>query len=162
MPTWSLARNKPRTVMATEGLSTLEKFFFVNPLRDVYSKVKQAQGSDLFDKLLSEMRIQVRVAPEDLARIPQTGAALVVANHPFGILDGAVLGALLTRIRNDVKILTNYLLAAVEEVRELCIYLDPFARPSSHRVNAGGLRQAVNHLKNGGLLAMFPAGEVSH
>jgi putative hemolysin len=148
--------------MATEGLSTLERFFFVNPLRDVYSKVKQAQGSGLFEKLLSEMRIQVRVAPEDLARIPQTGAALVVANHPFGILDGAVLGALLTRIRTDVKILTNYLLEGVEESRDFCIYLDPFSRASSHRVNARGLRQAISHLKGGGLLAMFPAGEVSH
>lgn len=162
MPTWSLAKGKPPTVLATEGLSALEKFFFVNPLQEVYSRVQQRQGPGLLEKLLSEMRIQVRVAPEDLARIPQTGAALVVANHPFGILDGAVLGVLLTRVRKDVKILANYLLAAVEESRDLFIYLDPFVRASSHRVNARGLRQAVHHLKSGGLLAMFPAGEVSH
>jgi putative hemolysin len=162
MPTWGVARDQQRAVVAAEELSALENFFFLRPLREVYSRVKHRQGSELFESLLAEMRIQVRVAPEDLTRIPQLGAALVVANHPFGILDGAVLIALLTRIRKDVKILTNYLLAAVEESRDLCIYLDPFARASAHRVNARGLRQAVNHLKSGGLLAMFPAGEVSH
>lgn len=149
-------------MMPAPGLSALEKFLFVNPLRQVYSRVRQPESSDILEKLLSEMRIQVRVTPEDLVRIPQTGAALVVANHPFGILDGAVLGALLTRIRKDVKMLTNYLVGAVEELRDLCIYLDPFAGASSHRVNASGLRHAVAHLKSGGLLVMFPAGEVSH
>ncbi len=154
--------DEPPAMAPAVGLSPLEKFFFVNPLRKVYSRVRQPESSHILERLLNEMRIQVRVTPDDLMRIPQTGAALVVANHPFGILDGAVLGALLTRIRKDVKMLSNYLVSAVEELRDLCIYLDPFARASSQRVNACGLRQAVAHLRNGGLLAMFPAGEVSH
>jgi putative hemolysin len=149
-------------MMPAAGLSALEKFFFVNPLRQVYGRVKRTEGSDILERLLHEMRIRVRVTPDDLARIPQTGPVLVVANHPFGILDGAVLGALLIRIRKDLKMLTNYLVGAVEELRELCIYLDPFARASSRRMNVCGLRQGVAHLKSGGLLMMFPAGEVSH
>jgi putative hemolysin len=151
-----------RTPPAKTGLSAMEEFFFVRPLRKVYGRVRQPHGPGILERLLREMRINVRVTAEDLARIPQTGAALVVANHPFGILDGAVLGAILPPIRKDVKILTNYLVAAVEELSGMCICLDPFARESAHRVNVAGLRQALSHLRSGGLLVMFPAGEVSH
>src|SRR5499433_2943578 len=167
MPLWTTLRATIGRSMAspdaeTDQFSALERFFFVNPLQSVYSKVRQPDGTGILERLLREMRIQVRVAPEDLTRIPLTGALLVVANHPFGILDGAVLGALLTRLRKDVKMLTNYLAGAVEELKDLCIYVDPFARPASHRLNVAAFRQAVLHLKRGGLLAMFPAGEVSH
>jgi putative hemolysin len=153
---------EPIPAAATARLSALEQFFFVRPLRKVYDRVRHPGASGLMERLLREMRIEVRVTPDDLARIPQTGPAMVVANHPFGILDGAVLGALLPRIRPDVKLLTNYIVGAIEELSELCIYLDPFDRPAAHRVNVSGLRQAIAHLKAGGLLAVFPAGEVSH
>jgi putative hemolysin len=144
------------------GLSAWEQFFFVKPLAGVYSRVRDCEGPGILERLLDEMRIDLRVSDKDLARIPRTGPALVVANHPFGILDGAVLGAMMLRIRPDVKLVTNYLVGAVEELEELCIHVDPFARASSHSANVAGLRRAINHLKNGGVLAMFPAGEVSH
>ncbi|HKF20628.1 MAG TPA: GNAT family N-acyltransferase [Candidatus Angelobacter sp.] len=144
------------------GLSPLEKFFFVNPLREVYSRIRQPGGADLLERLLRELRIDVQIAPEDLERVPQTGPTLVVANHPFGILDGAILTALMTRVRKDVKLLSNYLVAAIEELAGMCIFVDPFEGASAHRRNVFGLRQAVSHLRNGGLLVMFPAGEVSH
>ena len=144
------------------GLSSWEQFFFVKPLANIYSRVRDCEGPGILERLLYEMRIDLHLSEKDLARIPCTGPAVVVANHPFGILDGAVLGALLLRIRPDVKLVTNYLVAAVKELEELCIHVDPFARESSHGANLAGLRRAVNHLKAGGMLAMFPAGEVSH
>jgi putative hemolysin len=146
---------------AANKLSAIEQFFFVRPLQKVYSRVQHG-GPGILERLLQDMRIEVRITEQDMARIPLTGPALVVANHPFGILDGAVLGAILPRLRKDVKLLTNYLVSAVEELSDLCIYLDPFERAAAHRVNVAGLRQAVSHLRNGGLLIMFPAGEVSH
>src|SRR5215472_15183676 len=166
MPLWTSSRtavDKPDGMDSAPAaaLSKLEQIFFMNPLREVYTRVQNG-GPGILERLLREMRIAVKVTGEDLARIPQSGAALVVANHPFGILDGAALGAVLLRIRADVKILTNYVIAAMPELNEYCIYVDPFDRPASHRANITGLRRAVTHLRNGGLLAIFPAGEVSH
>src|SRR5262245_28793207 len=162
MPIWRPVRKEVMENTAARPISSLEKLLFVNPLLQVYGRVRETDNQGILEKLLHEMRIQVQVSPDDLNRIPRNGAALVVANHPFGILDGAVLGAVLARVRNDVKMLANYLVSAVDELRDFCIDLDPFARASSHHVNAAGLRKALAHLKNGGLLAMFPAGEVSH
>ncbi len=167
MPTWPLtpassAKTSAVPDTAGAGLSPLEKLLFFNPLRSVYEKVRRPEEPNILEQLLREMRIDVRVTPDDLARIPRTGAAVVVANHPFGILDGATLGAILLRLRPDVKILTNYLIGALEELAPHCIFLDPFAKSSSQQANVRGLRHAIAQLRGGGMLVMFPAGEVSH
>lgn len=104
----------------------------------------------------------MNVTPEDIARIPKTGAVVVVCNHPFGILDGAMIPTMLSQVRRDVKVLANYLLAGMPEIAPECIFVDPFQGKNSPEVNRKGLKQAITHLRNGGLLVIFPAGEVSH
>src|SRR5690242_19591660 len=52
-----------------------------------------------FARLLSLLQVECRVPPEDLARIPASGPVVAVANHPFGLLEGAILAALLPRVR---------------------------------------------------------------
>jgi putative hemolysin len=108
------------------------------------------------------MRIGIRVAATDQVRIPASGAVLVVANHPYGVLDGAILTVLLTRVRSDVKVLTNSLLGDIPELRKHCIFVDPFHTDRSIDLNRRALREALAWLQKGGMLAMFPAGEVSH
>jgi putative hemolysin len=63
------------------------------------------------------MRIDFRVDSADQSRIPASGPVVVVANHPYGVLDGALLTVLLTRVRPDVKILTNFLLSDIPELQ---------------------------------------------
>jgi putative hemolysin len=111
---------------------------------------------------LSEMRVDLRIDAADSARIPAQGPVVVVANHPYGMLDGAVLAVLLTRVRPDVKVMTNYLLRDVPELAEHCIFVDPFQSAQSAEVNRRAVREALAWLRQGGMLAIFPAGEVSH
>jgi len=108
------------------------------------------------------MRIGLRVGAADHARIPAAGPVVVVANHPYGVLDGAILTVLLTRVRPDVKVLTNFLLSDVPEMEQHCIFVDPFQTDRSAESNRRAVRQALSWLSHGGMLAMFPAGEVSH
>jgi putative hemolysin len=153
----------------TEALSRISelpglaaKFARVGRARDLYRRVQQSPDGFRLENLLAEMRVGLRVDPSDQARIPATGPVVVVANHPYGMLDGAILTVLLTRIRPDAKVLTNFLLADIPELAQHCIFVDPFHRDQSVESNRRAMRQAFAWLQQGGMLAMFPAGEVSH
>jgi putative hemolysin len=143
-----------------------EKFIPVQKVRDLYHRVQRSTDGFGFENLLAEMQVKLRMESADRARIPSAGPVVVVANHPFGMLDGAMLTALLTRVRPDVKVMTNYLLRDVPELARHCIFVDPFqsdttTRPSGINTNRRALREALAWLQTGGMLAVFPAGEVS-
>ncbi len=141
------------------------KFLPLVRVRELYRRVRQSPEGFGLEKLLAEMRVDLRVDAADTARIPTTGPVVVVANHPFGMLDGAVLAVLLTRVRPDVKVMTNYLLRDVPELARHCIFVNPFetgAARGSEDVNRRAVREALAWLRGGGMLAVFPAGEVSH
>ncbi len=138
------------------------KFSPVVKVRDLYRRVQQAPAGFQLENLLTEMRIDLRVDPADQRRIPATGPVVVVANHPYGMLDGAILTVLLARVRPDVKILTNFLLSDVPELQQHCIFVDPFQTGRSVESNRQALWQSLEWVRCGGMLAVFPAGEVSH
>jgi putative hemolysin len=138
------------------------KFAPVGKVRELYRRVQRSPEGFRFETLLSEMRIGLSVGAGDQARIPASGPVVVLANHPYGVLDGALLTVLLTRVRPDVKVLTNFLLSDVPELQRHCIFVDPFQTDRSLESNRRGLREAVTWLQKGGMLAVFPAGEVSH
>jgi len=134
----------------------------VGKVRDLYRRVQRSPEGFRLESLLAEMRVGLRVDAADQARIPARGPVVVVANHPYGMLDGAILTVLLTRVRPDVKVLTNFLLSDVPELQRHCIFVDPFQTDLSVESNRRALRQALSWLQQGGMLAMFPSGEVSH
>ncbi len=144
----------------------LEKLFCLEQCRELYRSALEADGGDIFHQILGALNVSLKASETDLQRVPATGPLVAIANHPFGILDGILLGALLLKVRPDVKILTNYLLTGIPELDEYCIPLDPFGNRSGsgkmRKVNERGLRGAVDWLRSSGALLIFPAGEVAH
>ncbi len=138
----------------------------IDQARELYQRVRTAPPGFRMEALLAEMKIKLEVQLSDLDRIPVKGPLVALANHPFGVLDGAALAVLLSRARPDVKILTNSLIEGIPELHEHCIFVDPFHTSSSPSKSADKnvkpLRQAIEWLRQGGALAVFPAGEVSH
>jgi putative hemolysin len=150
-------------VAALPGISPIaEKLIPLDKVRDLYGRVRQAPEGFGLENLLAEMRVELHVDAADMARIPATGAVVAVANHPFGIIDGAALAVLLRRIRPDVKVMTNFLLGDVPELAKHCIFVNPFQNGEALDLNRRALRQALAWLREGGMLAVFPAGEVSY
>ena len=112
--------------------------------------------------LLDRMEVAVQLSDGDLSQVPARGPVVVVANHPFGAVEGVVLAALLRRVRHDVRIMANFLLAGIPQLAPLLIPVDPFEGAGAVRANIGPLRAAIRWVQSGGLLLVFPSGTVSH
>jgi putative hemolysin len=124
---------------------------------------KEQQGEhNFFIAGLRACGINYEISEEDLSRIPQSGPLVVVANHPFGGVDGIILGALLTRARPDVKLLVNELLARVEPMNPYIFPVNVFGGKEAARGNFTSMKQALKWLQSEGCIATFPAGTVSH
>ncbi|MBV8845727.1 MAG: lysophospholipid acyltransferase family protein, partial [Bryobacterales bacterium] len=89
------------------------------------------------------------------------GPVLVVANHPFGLVEAVIIGAILSRMRGDVKFLANSLLAAVPQLHDLILPVDISGGSTAARSNLKAVREAVAWLQGGHVLVVFPAGEVA-
>lgn len=132
-------------------------------LEKMYAEIAPAgYGTAFFQAMLDRLQVDLKLDEAELAKIPSTGPCVIVANHPFGILEGAALMARLPSIRSDVKVLANSILASAPHVRDSFISVDVFGGQNAVQSNQRGLRQSLEWLKKGGLLVVFPAGEVSH
>ena len=135
----------------------------VNTLFSLYDGMARGLSPQAFSSAaLDLLGVDVSVRGEGLANMPKEGPLVVVSNHPFGALEGLVLMATLIPHRPDMKFLANFMLSSIPEVRDIVINVNPFSTCNCRRENVKGLRQAVGHVKDGGCLAVFPAGEVSH
>ncbi len=116
---------------------------------------------DFVNKALKLLGLNVEINDYELKNIPEKGPAVVVANHPFGVVEGLILIKMLKAVRPDIKIMANFMLGLVPEMKEHLISVDPFGRKDSRLSNISGLKEAVKWVKGGGMLAVFPAGEVA-
>lgn len=131
----------------------------VGRANDLYDKTYD-RGEQCAEALLQELEVHCRIDPVSLANIPTEGPLIVISNHPTGALDGVVLIETLRRVRRDVKFMGNYLLCRIESLAPYFIPVDPFEnRPQGRNVH--GMKAAIGHLRAGGVLVIFPAGEVA-
>lgn len=136
-------------------------------LNTLYSRVHdknhwdQNIPDDFVSKALNLLGVDVELDSRELKRIPKSGPSVVVANHPFGVVEGLILIQMLKTVRPDVKIMANFMLGLIPEMKEHLIAVDPFGRKDSHFGNISGLKEAVKWVRSGGMLAVFPAGEVA-
>lgn len=141
----------------------LEKLLALPGINGIYSRATQQAGVDALqfcEGCLADMDVLVKVSKDDLDRIPRTGPLVIVANHPFGGVEGLILSSVLLRARPDFKVMVNYLLGLIPELRPICVFVDPFG--TDVQQNVKGLKQCLSHLRGGGCLGVFPSGAVSH
>lgn len=149
--------------LVESGKNILEHALAFPALNDVYRAAAAEDPSIPFvERVLGVLRIQVEVEESEFRRIPTSGPLIIVANHPFGGIDGIILTALLLRIRPDVKLLVNYLLGCIPDMHATSIFVDPFGGDGAKRRNAASIKSAIRWVEGGGVLGVFPAGEVSH
>ena len=126
-----------------------------------FESMGPARGLEFWQRALDVMKIDVTTPPEQVARIPKTGAVIVVANHPHGLVDGLVMARLVMQVRPDFKILTRSLLTGIPEI---AYHMVPVPFPHEEDSLEKGLEMrkiSMDHLADGGVLILFPAGKVA-
>lgn len=152
-----------RKRLFTIASTVAESMLLLQHLNSIYTKISAKKPIGLFLKdTLYHLNIRYSLTDSDRERIPPQGPLVVVANHPFGAVEGIILADILLSRRPDVRIMANHLLGRIPEMRELLILVDPFGSVNALRKNIRPLKEAVRWLQGGGTLGIFPGGGVSH
>ena len=137
--------------------SLLKRLFYEDEFQQFAAAHCHLKGLDMVEQVLEHLDILCTVSARDLEQIPEHGPLVIIANHPTGTLDGLALLYAVSRVRHDVKVVTNRMLTHLEPLSSLFIPVDNMGV----RTAKSSLVQMEQHLQNAGVLIFFPAGEVS-
>jgi putative hemolysin len=125
------------------------------------NRANPVPGEDFWDAAIRKLELRLRCNEDALKQWPKTGPLVVVANHPFGVLDGLIICHLVAMVRKDFRVLTNAVLLRAEEVKSFLLPVDFAETEEALQTNLKTRAEAKNHLMKGGCLVVFPAGGVS-
>ena len=135
----------------------LKKLFYEEEFQQFADRHRHLKGLDTVEQVLEYLNIRCAIPAHDLEQIPEYGPLVIIANHPTGTLDGLALLYAVSRVRRDVKVVTNRMLTHLEPLSSLFIPVDNI----HGRTAKAALQQMDHQLQAGGVLIFFPAGEVS-
>ena len=141
------------TIMKVLKLGHINKFCTENKNLPTY---------EFLIEVLKHLKINYEIHEEDLKRIPEKGPFIIVSNHPLGGLDGIILMKIVSEIRPDFKIMTNFLLKKIEPLKNVSIPVNPFETRKDTFDSKIGFIETLRVLKDNHCIIVFPAGEVSH
>lgn len=133
----------------------------MSSINRVYETYKDLPGPEFLDAILNHYEIDFEIPEEDFKRLPKDGAYITISNHPLGGIDGILLLKLLLERRPDYKIIANFLLHRIEPLRPYILPVNPFENHKDVKSSVLGFKKAMEHLRAGHPLGIFPAGEVS-
>jgi putative hemolysin len=143
-----------RLVERATGQPALKRLYLEN-------QAHPRAGESFFAAAVRKLDLDVRYDRDALDRLPRTGPVVVVANHPYGVLDGIVISWLIEKVRRDFVVLTNAVLMRAPEIRQHILPIDFAGTPEATQTNIESRAAARAHLERGGVVVVFPAGAVS-
>jgi len=123
-----------------------------------FEKTGRVYQGTFWAKILELLRIDLLTPADEIARIPATGPVVIVANHPYGFVDGLVLTNLVSKVRPDLKILTRAFFATLPEIQENMVPVAFPHDPDSTAHNIAVRKEVMEHLADDGIVILFPAG----
>jgi len=116
---------------------------------------------DLYSAALDKLRIRVNVLNRPNLEIRQDRPLVIVANHPFGIIDGMILCQLAAQLRPDFRILINAAFDQVDAIRDNSLPIDFRETKEAVQTNLRSRKLALETLRQGGVVVVFPSGGVA-
>lgn len=119
------------------------------------------QGRDFWEVMVERYGLSLEVVGGSLDNIPKTGPLILIANHPYGILDGLMMGHILSRARGDFRILANHVFRKAEQLNKIILPISFDETKEAVRQNLETRAEALRYLAEGGAMGIFPGGTVS-
>ncbi len=120
-----------------------------------------AQGRDFWEVMTERYGLRLEVMGGALENIPRDGPLIVIANHPYGILDGLMLGHILSETRGDFRILAHQVFRKSEDLNRIILPVSFDEGKEAVKLNLHTRKTAVEYLGQGGAIGIFPGGTVS-
>ncbi|MEM8555833.1 MAG: 1-acyl-sn-glycerol-3-phosphate acyltransferase, partial [Pseudomonadota bacterium] len=120
-----------------------------------------ADGRDFWEVIAERYGLSLRVLAGSLDDIPQQGPLVLIANHPFGILDGLMMGLILRRVRGDFRILAHQVFRKAEDLNKIILPVSFDETREAVKQNIETRKEALRYLGDGGAIGVFPGGTVS-
>ena len=105
--------------------------------------------------------VTIDIMQGELGDIPVDQPFIVVANHPYGILDGLVMGSVLAQSGANFKIIANDIFNKAREISDKILPISFKNTREAISLNLRTRKNALSHLSHGGAIGIFPGGTVS-
>jgi putative hemolysin len=142
----------------------LEKALNIERLNELYQHTggQNLDAGTFSEQILEELGVRYEINEAELKPLRKIeGPLIMYCNHPFGGIEALFLVMLMSHIRSDFRIMANFMLQQIEEMRGNLILVDPFGQDDSKQRNIRPLKEALLYLRQGGFLGIFPSGEVA-
>lgn len=121
-----------------------------------------AGGADFWEVMIARFGLSLELMGGTLSGIPGEGPLVLVANHPFGILDGLAMGHILSRVRSgEFRILAHRIFRRAAELDRIILPISFDASRGAMAANLETRVEALDYLTKGGAIGVFPGGTVS-
>lgn len=124
-------------------------------------EVEVAKGRSFWQVIPERYGLSLDIVGGSLANIPANGPLVLIANHPYGILDGLMMGHLLDAMRGDFRILANSVFRRAEALNRVLLPISFDETKEAIKLNLETRAASLNYLANGGAIGVFPGGTVS-
>ncbi|MHA7888688.1 MULTISPECIES: lysophospholipid acyltransferase family protein [Roseicyclus] len=119
------------------------------------------QGRDFWEVMVERYGLELRVTGGSLSTIPAEGPVVMIANHPYGILDGLMMGHILAQARGDFRILAHRIFRKAEDIERIILPISFDETKEALALNIETRKTALRYLADGGAIGIFPGGTVS-
>ncbi|MDZ7709955.1 MAG: lysophospholipid acyltransferase family protein [Roseovarius sp.] len=120
-----------------------------------------SKGRDFWEVIVERYGLSLDIIGGSLDAIPRDGPLVMIANHPYGILDGLMMGHVLSRTRGDFRILAHKVFRKAEDLDRVILPISFDETREAVALNLETRKTALSYLGQGGAIGIFPGGTVS-